>query len=62
VSDNYPSNIHFHADEQGALHRCYHKCRSWAKIAIIVLVTDVICELVTFLPIHRLFEMLGWIK
>lgn len=53
--------VHFHADEAGYLRRCYHKCTSLVKIAVIVLVTDVVCELLTFYPIHRLFEVLGWI-
>lgn len=58
----HTSQTHFHMDEAGVLHRCYHKCRSWVKIALFVLLTDVICELITFLPIHHLFQMLGWIS
>jgi hypothetical protein len=54
-------NLHYHQDEHGVLHRCYHKCRSWLRIALVVLLVDVLCELVTFMPIHHLFEMLGWI-
>lgn len=23
------SQLHFHADERGVLHRCYHQCKHW---------------------------------
>lgn len=55
------SDIHFHTDEAGALRRCYHKCTSLLKITAVFLLLDVVSELITFLPIHHLFEHLGWI-
>lgn len=46
-------------------HPFWHLCRKcWTglKIVTLVVLADVLCELVTFMPVHHLFEALGWIK
>lgn len=57
-----PSGVHFHADEWGTLRRCYHSCPSWLKIIAVSGALNLFWEVATFLPVHRLFENLGWIS
>lgn len=42
------------------LHVC-KKCLSFGKLAAIFLAADVASEFITFMPIHRFFEWMGWI-
>lgn len=41
-------------------HIC-RKCASFGKIATVFLAADVASEFITFMPIHRFFEWMGWI-
>lgn len=57
-----PSGVHFHADEQGMLRRCYHSCPSWAKIIVISGLMNIFWEYATFWPVHESFTHLGLIS
>ena len=41
-------------------HYC-RKCVTFLKLAVLFVCADIVGEFITFVPIHRFFELLGWI-
>lgn len=61
VDNKVHKGAHFHRDEQGFLHACYHKCPSWLKIIAVSGAMNLFWEFATFLPVHRFYEHMHWI-
>jgi hypothetical protein len=60
VSENYGTRDlggHFHKDDRGYLHRCYHKSASTVKVLAVAFAGEVLL----FWPTHQLFHHLGWL-
>lgn len=53
---------HYHQDERGFWHACYHKCPSWLKIILVSAAMNLFWEFVTFWPIHHFYSYMHWIR
>ena len=48
---------HFHVDDRGMLHKCWHRCVGWGKMIL----AATFIELLLFWPTHQFFHAMGWL-